>query len=86
MYDPKKHDWKPLKDILPTVGGDMTKAITAALTQVKGAKVGVSAAGAEYASFIQMVTIAGLKPSDYTIVDLAQEELPPALLSAPSTS
>lgn len=81
MYDPKKHEWKPLNDILPTVGGDMTKAIKATLDQAKGAKVGVSAAGAEYASFIQMVTIAGLKPTDYTIVDLAQEELPPALLS-----
>jgi ABC-type nitrate/sulfonate/bicarbonate transport system substrate-binding protein len=81
MYDPKKHDWKPLKDILPTVGDDMTKAIQATLEQAKGARVGVSAAGAEYASFIQMVTIAGLQPTDYTIVDLAQEELPPALLS-----
>lgn len=81
MYDPKKHDWKPLNDILPTVGGDMTKAIGKTLEQAKGAKVGVSAAGAEYASFIQMLTVAGLKPSDYTIVDLAQEELPPALLS-----
>lgn len=81
MYDPKKHDWKPLNDILPTVGGDITKAIKATLEQAKGAKVGVSAAGAEYVSFIQMVTIAGLKPTDYTIVDLAQEELPPTLLS-----
>jgi NitT/TauT family transport system substrate-binding protein len=81
MYDPKKHDWKSLNDILPSVSGDLTKAIKATLEQAKGARVGVSAAGAEYASFIQMVTIAGLKPTDYTIVDLAQEELPPALLS-----
>lgn len=81
MYDPKKHDWKSLNAILPTVGGDMTKAIAKTLEQAKGAKVGVSAAGAEYVSFIQMLTVAGLKPADYTIVDLAQEELPPALLS-----
>jgi NitT/TauT family transport system substrate-binding protein len=81
MYDPKKHDWKSLQDILPTVSNDLTAAIKATLEQAKGARVGVSAAGAEYASFIQMVTIAGLKPEDYTIVDLAQEELPPALLS-----
>ena len=81
MFDPEKHDWKPLNDILPTVNNDMTAAIKATLEQAKGAKVGVSAAGAEYASFIQMVTLAGLKPEDYTIVDLAQEELPPALLS-----
>ena len=81
MFDPEEHDWTPLNDILPTVGGDMQMAIRKTLEQAKGASVGVSAAGAEYASFIQMVTIADLDPGDFTIVDLAQEELPPALLS-----
>ena len=81
MFDPERHDWTPLNDILPTVGGDMTMAIRKTLEQAKGASVGVSAAGAEYASFIEMVTIADLDPADFTIVDLAQEELPPALLS-----
>lgn len=82
MYDPKAHpDWKPIKDLLDAKGGDMTAALTAALEQMKGAKVGVSSGGGEYASFIQMVTVANLKPSDFKIVDLAQEELPPALLS-----
>lgn len=81
MFDPERHNWTPLNDILPTVGGDITMAIRKTLEQAKGASVGVSAAGAEYASFIEMVTIAELDPSDFTIVDLAQEELPPALLS-----
>lgn len=82
MYDPKAHaDWKPIKSLLEANGNDVKAAITATLTQAKGAKVGVSAGGGEYASFIEMVTIAGLKPADFTIVDLAQEELPPALLS-----
>ena len=81
MFDPERHDWTPLDEILPTVGGDMTMAIRETLEQAKGASVGVSAAGAEYASFIEMVTIADLDPSEFTIVDLAQEELPPALLS-----
>jgi ABC-type nitrate/sulfonate/bicarbonate transport system substrate-binding protein len=82
MYDPKAHaEWKPLKDFLASNGNDMKAAIASTLSQAKGLKVGVSAGGGEYASFIEMVTIAGLKPSDFTIVDLAQEELPPALLS-----
>ena len=81
MYDASKHEWQPLDELLSTVGGDMTAAIRATLEQAKGARVGVSAAGSEYASFIEMLTIAGLDPADYTIVDLAQEELPPALLS-----
>ena len=80
-FDPKKHNWKTLDAVLPTVGNDMTAAIRDVLVQAKGMRVGVSAGGAEYASFIQMLTVAGLKPRDYTIVDLAQEDLPPALLS-----
>jgi NitT/TauT family transport system substrate-binding protein len=81
MFDPNKHDWKSLDEILEANGGDLTAGITEALTQAKGTRVGVSAAGGEYASFIEMVSIAGLSPSDFTIVDLAQEELPPALIS-----
>ena len=79
-YDASKHDWKTLNDILPTVGGDIRAAIRATLEQAKGAKVGLRKSS-EYATFIEMLTVAGLDPADYTIVDLAQEELPPALLS-----
>jgi len=81
MYNPEVHDWTPFDQVFEANGGDLTGAITDVLTQAKGARVGVSSGGAEYASFIQMVSIAGLQPSDYTIVDLAQEELPPALIS-----
>ena len=79
-YDANKHDWKTLNELLPTVGGDMAAAIRATLAQAKGAKVGLRKSS-EYATFIEMLTIAGLDPADYTIIDLAQEELPPALLS-----
>jgi NitT/TauT family transport system substrate-binding protein len=80
MFDPRKHNWTPLAKLLE--GGTEIKAgITKVLTEAKGARVGVSSGGAEYASFIEMVSIAGLQPSDFTIVDLAQEELPPALIS-----
>ncbi len=81
MYDPHKFKWKSLNDILPTVGNNMTEAIKQALIQAKGARVGVSSGGAEYASFVQMLSVAGLTPSDYKIVDLSQEELPPALIA-----
>jgi NitT/TauT family transport system substrate-binding protein len=80
-YDAKKHNWKTLDELLPTVGGDMTAGIKATLEQAKGAKVGLSSAGSEYATFIEMLSIAGLDPADYQIIDLAQEELPPALFS-----
>jgi NitT/TauT family transport system substrate-binding protein len=79
-YDAKKHPWKTLNEILPTVGGDMKKAIRETLAQAKGVKVGLRKSS-EYATFIEMLTIAGLNPDDYTIIDLAQEELPPALIS-----
>ena len=79
-YDAQKHAWKTLNELLPTVGGDMTAGISATLEQAKGARVGLRAAS-EYATFIEMLTIAGLDPADYTIVDLAQEELPAALIA-----
>ena len=79
-YDAKKHNWKTLNEILPTVGGDMKAAIRATLEQAKGAKVGLRASS-EYATFIEILTVAGLNPSDYAIVDLAQEELPAALIA-----
>lgn len=81
MFDPKKHAWKTLDDFKGQGGGDLKAAIKKTLEQAKGAKVGVSSGGGEYASFIQMLTVASLNPADYQIVDLAQEDLPPALLS-----
>ncbi|RCI77227.1 hypothetical protein DNK03_21625 [Brucella anthropi] len=81
MFDPKaRPDWKPI-DPAATSGDALTAAMKTTLEQAKGAKVGVSAGGGEYASFIEMLRISGLKATDYQIVDLAQEELPPALLS-----
>src|SRR5215203_5551592 len=35
-YDAKRHEWKTLNEILPTVGGDMPAAIRATLAQAKG--------------------------------------------------
>jgi NitT/TauT family transport system substrate-binding protein len=78
MFDPRVHtDWVPLD----SNAEDLTAAMVATLEQAKGARVGVSAGGGEYASFIEMLRITGLSASDYQIIDLGHEELPPALLS-----
>ncbi|MFN8457988.1 MAG: ABC transporter substrate-binding protein [Anaerolineae bacterium] len=81
MYDPNKHQWQTFDAFLEETGGDRPGAMKKTLEQAKGTKVGVSAAGAEYATFVGMVDFAGLDIKDYEIVDLSQEELPPALIS-----
>ena len=82
MYDAKKHgDWKVFDKFMEENGNDIKQAMAATLSQLKGKKVGVSAAAGEYATFIEMVSFSGLKTEDFQIIDLAQEELPPALLS-----
>ena len=82
MFDPAVHpDWVTYAEHMEMNGGDVTKSITATLEQAKGAKVGVSSGGAEYSAFILMLEKGGLDPADYEIIDLAQEDMPPALLS-----
>jgi NitT/TauT family transport system substrate-binding protein len=81
MFDPRKHSWKTYQLKPEATRQEVNAEIRRILEQAKGARVGVSSGGAEYASFIEMVKIAELQPSDFTIVDLAQEELPPALLA-----
>jgi NitT/TauT family transport system substrate-binding protein len=81
MYDPDKHNWKTFEQIKEETGGDNKEAIRETLEQLKGKKVGVSAGGGEYATFVGLIDYAGLSADDFQIVDLAQEELPPALLS-----
>lgn len=81
MYDPRKYpDWKTYHDLLDG-GVSMVDAVRQSMEQVKGATIGVSATGSEYASLLEMVKVAGLKIEDYRIIDLSQEELPPALIS-----
>ncbi len=82
MFDPEVHpEWVTYAEHMEMNGGDVTKSITATLEQAKGAKVGVSSGGAEYSAFILMLEKGGLDPADYEIIDLAQEDMPPALLS-----
>ena len=81
MFDPNLHEWTTYETFLSENGGDRIKAITDTLVQTKGAKVGVSSGGAEYSAFILMLKSAGLDPADWQILDLAQEDMPPALLT-----
>jgi NitT/TauT family transport system substrate-binding protein len=81
MYNPDRFDWKTFEEIKTETQGDDKEAVRRTLEQAKGKKIGVSAGGGEYATFIGMLDYAGLSENDYQIVDLAQEELPPALVS-----
>lgn len=80
MYDPTKHTWETYDDVIQEEG-DVQSAISRVLGQAKGFTVGVSSGGGEYATFVELVSQGGLQISDFNIVDLAQEELPPALIS-----
>ena len=81
MYDTEKHDWKSFDQFMEESGGDIEGSITKALQQTVGATVGVSAAAAEFSAFVEMLNIAGLTTESYNIVELVQEDLPPALFS-----
>ena len=81
MYDTEKHDWKSFDHFMEESGGDIEGSITKALQQTVGATVGVSAAAAEFSAFVEMLNIAGLTTESYNIVELVQEDLPPALFS-----
>ena len=81
MFDSKLHSWTTYQEFLSNNGGDRNKAIRDTLIQTKGAKVGVSSGGAEYSAFILMLKRADLDPADWNIIDLAQEDMPPALLT-----
>jgi len=80
MYDSKKYSWKTFEEVSKTQK-DLNSNIKTVLTQVIGKKVGVSSGGGEYATFAELVKVAGLNIDQFKIVDLAQEELPPALIA-----
>jgi ABC-type nitrate/sulfonate/bicarbonate transport system substrate-binding protein len=79
MFDPKKHDWKTVGQIEKGGASDLKAAIKLALNQAKGAKIGV--ATSDESSLIQMVNIAGLTEKDFQIINMNQEDIPPALFS-----
>ncbi|MDA2962675.1 MAG: ABC transporter substrate-binding protein [Actinomycetota bacterium] len=81
MYDPKKYDtWKTFEQVAKT-NKDLNQNIKTILTQLIDKKIGVSSGGGEYVTFVELVSKAGLKIEQFKIIDLAQEELPPALIA-----
>lgn len=81
MFDPKKHDWKPYSDLLKEANGDQKQALRLSLEQIKGKRLGVSKVSGDLPTFLGMVEYAGLNQSDYQIVDVVQDDLPPTLFS-----
>ena len=82
MYDPARFpDWKDHSENLKGTGGDTRGAIRRTLEQARGKRIGASKVGGEYIIFALMLEQAGMKYEDYQIVDLLQEELPPAILA-----
>lgn len=82
MYDPTRFpDWKDHYEYLKETGGDRTRAIRRTLQQATGKRIGASKVGGEYIIFALMLEQAGMKYEDYQIIDLLQEELPPAILA-----
>ena len=81
MYDPKRFpDWKDHAENLKATGGDRKGAIRRTLQQAKGKRIGASKTG-DYIIFALMLEQVGMQYDDYEIVDLLQEELPPAILA-----
>lgn len=82
MYDPERHaDWTPFDDIFDESQNNYKEALTEVLNEAKGATVGVTAGGAEYTTFLGMLATAGLSADDFTIINLAAEDMPPALIN-----
>lgn len=80
MFDSDKFDWKTYDEFLEETD-DTQEAMRLTLEQAKGAKVGLNTSVSEYTSFISMLEHAGLDSEDYEIIDMSQEDIPPALLS-----
>lgn len=81
MFSPEAHQWQTYDEVLAANGGDQKAAMNTTLAQAKGSNIGIHVGGGEYATFVSMIQESGLNLEDYTIVNLVQEELPPALLS-----
>lgn len=82
MYDAKRFpDWKPFDTFLQQSNGDKQKALTLTLQQVVGKKIGMQVPGGQYASLLTMAKAAGIAFDQFQIVNLTQEDLPPALFS-----
>lgn len=82
MYDSKKHpDWKSYDEFLQQTNGDRKEALKQTLQQMKGVKIGTLIPGGEYGTLLVMSDYTGLNFDDFDLVNLTQEDLPPALFN-----
>lgn len=82
MYDSKKHpDWKTYDEFLQQANGDRKEALKLTLQQMKGVKIGTLIPGGEYGTLLVMSDYTGLNFKDFNLVNLTQEDLPPALFN-----
>jgi NitT/TauT family transport system substrate-binding protein len=82
MYDSKKHpDWKTYDEFLSQTNGDRKGALKLTLEQMKGVKIGTLIPGGEYGTLLVMSDYTGLDFKDFDLVNLTQEDLPPALFN-----
>lgn len=81
MYDADKHDWHDYEYFLEQTDGDRREALRRTLEQMQGAKIGTLIPGGEYGSLLFMSRYTGLDFKDFDLVNLTQEDLPPALFS-----
>lgn len=82
MYDSSIYpDWQTFDEFLTQTDGDNLEAMKMTLQQVVGKKIGMQVPGGQYASLITMAKAVDIPFEDFEVVNLTQEDLPPALLS-----
>ena len=82
MYDESRFpDWQTFDEFLTQTNGDKQEALRLTLEQIVGNSIGMQVPGGQYASLISMANAAGIPFDDFNIVNLTQEDLPPALFS-----
>lgn len=83
MYDPEKHsDWKTFEQFMQENNNDTEEAIKLTLAQIieDEAKIGLKLGG-QMAAFLTIINYGGYTLDDFILIDMVEEDLPPALIS-----
>ena len=83
VYDPVVHpDWKNIDTLLEETDGDFDTALNMLIGQLweDNAVIGITKAG-EYVTYALIVKQGGYDPTKFEMVDMANEDLPPALIA-----
>lgn len=80
MYNPLHFPaWKHFDYFMRVTHGNRKEAMRLALLQIKGHKAGMQFS--DYSTYVGMIKYAGLNVKDFPVIDMNQEDLPPAALS-----